>query len=369
MEESNKPVLHTEKVEPFEKKDDAPATEQPKKSKLKFHLILMLILGVGTWAFVTYAPIVKKWKAQWYDFTHQPITNEEPYHAEPVQPSFAPRHQPASQAPDTVNEPIEEPIAENTPILEPTPELAAPEPVEAINAESLADLSALVTQLQNQLVTMQENMNQMYAQQAEQSKQQVRAQLFADLQLAATEHNVQRAAATWKSISLLPYLDENRRAQAEQAWQDLEGLSQDIETLNQDIIDNLLALADKLRPEELADVAETMDNLVDAYANADTFSTWLDWLKDQFKISKVDRHAIHISDDPYANIKALMNQLDKLKNALSQGQWQTMPDLDNLVHQLEQLGLETSISPEVIQQIQATQQQWQEEAKSWMEQL
>jgi len=358
MSESNKPVLDAEPIESAEA-EKLENADKPKKSKWKFHLILTLILGVGTWAFVTYSPIAQSWKARWYDFTHQPVPQANPVYVEPEQPSFAPTPQPE----------VDEPVVEETPILEPTPEFTTPEPTDAPTAESLADLSALVEQLQNQLIDMQENMNQMYAQQAEQSKQQVRAQLFADLQQAASNQQVQSAAATWKSISLLPHLDESRRAQAEQAWQELQGLSQDIETLNQDIIDNMIQLADKLQPQALADVAETMGDLVDEYANTDTFMTWLDWLKDQFKVSKVDEHAIQITDDPYADIKALIGQLDQLKDALTQGQWQMLPNLDNLVHQLEQRGLDTSISPEVINQIQATQQQWQEEAKHWMEQL
>ena len=367
MDNQNKPMIEAEKISAEENASAQDHTEQPKKepkrkSRVKFHLLLMLILGFGTWAFITYAPIVKTWRAQWYDFTHQ--SKPEPVSTAPVQPSFAP----ANKETEVEDEPIEAPV-DDTPIFEPTPELASPEPIDNQTVESLADLSAMVGQLQNQLATMQENMNQMYAQQAELSKQQVSAQLFTELQKAAKSTRPQEAATAWKSISLLPYLDDSRRAQAEQAWQDLQGLSNDIETLNHDIIDGMLALADTLHPEALADVADTMDNLIDEYANTDTWMSWLDWLKEQFRVTKVDEHAVSMADDPYADIKALINQLDQLKTALSQGQWQGLPNIDNLLYQLEQHGIETSISPELISQIQQTQEQWQEQAKAWVEQL
>lgn len=362
MSDQDKPILEAEKVTTEENTSAQDHNRQKKKSRLKFHLLLMLVLGVGTWAFITYAPIVKTWRAQWYDFTHQ--SKQEPVSTAPVQPGFAP----ATEEAEVEDEPIEATV-DDTPIFEPAPELASPEPVDNQTVESLADLSTLVSQLQQQLATMQDNMNQMYAQQLEFSKQQVSAQLFTELQKAAKSTRPQDAATAWKSISLLPYLDNSRRTQAEQAWQDLQGLSNDIEILKQNIIDTMRTLAETLRPETLAEVAETVDNLVDEYANTDTWETWLDWLAGQFKITKVKPHAVTIVDDPYADIKALINQLDLLQKALTQGQWQGLPDMESLRYQLEQHGMETSISPELIHHIQQTQQQWQAEAKAWMEQL
>jgi len=64
-----------------------------------------------------------------------------------------------------------------------------------------------------------------------------------------------------------------------------------------------------------------------------------------------------------------ISQLDKLEHALQQGHWAQLPDMDNLAHQLEQYGITTSLSSDLLEHIQQTQQTWQEQAKAWMEQL
>ncbi len=362
MNDKQQPILGAEKLEQISAKSNANVetqTKPKKKSKLKFHFFLTLILGLGTWAFITYSPIAQQWKADWYDFTHQSRGDETPA---PMTPTYT-EPEPVYQEPAPT-------VADNTPIFEATPELEKADPPTEINSESLAGLTEMIAALQHQLTNMQENMNQMYAQQMQQGKQQVSAQLSTLLHKASSPNSsIEDVATAWESISLLPMLDEDRRMQAEQAWQDLQGLNTDVQAMADDIITNLRALADKLHPDALADIAESVDNLVDEYANTDTFSTWLDWLKEQFKVSKVDNHALTISQDPYADLKALMLELNQFNRNLRSGQWQQLPDLNNINHQLEQYGLNPTLSPEMVEQLKQTQDTWQQEAQAWMEQL
>ena len=360
----NKTIIDADKAEDamgetpeFLAEDEAKETQPKKKSRLKFHVIMMLVLGVGTWAFITYSPIVKQWQADWYDFTHQSRGDEV---ATPVaQPYIAP--QPAYEEP--------EPIAvDETPIFEDAPELVQVDPPAEIDAESLAGLIDMLASLQDQLSAMQDNMGQMYAQQMQQSKQQVSAQLSTLLHKASSPNsNLEESATAWKSISLLPMLDEDRRLQAEQAWAELQGLAQDSQTMRDEVITHIQTLAEKLRPEALAEVVESVDVLTDAYANTDTFQTWMDWLKEQYKVSKVRQHAVQLSEDPFAKLKDLINALDKLQQSLMQGA--ATVDIDTLVYQLEQYGISTSLSDDVIANMQQTQQAWREQAQAWMEQL
>ncbi len=354
-------MLEAEKVNTEENTSAQYHTEQPeKKSNFKFHFFLTLILGVATWAFMTYSPIAKQWKMDWYDYTHQSRGDEVT--------------SPLTTQPYTADEPVVEEaepvVADDTPIFEDTPELTQVDPPAVMSAESVSDITDMLTTLQAQLTTMQENMNQMYAQQIQQNQQQVSVQLSTLLHKAASPNSsIEDAATAWKSIQLLPMLDEDRRLQAEQAWQDLQGLNTDIQALSDDVIANLRSLAEKLRPEALAEMVETVDSLVDEYANTDTFNTWLDWLKDQFKLSKVNQHAITMQQDPYADIKALVLQLDQLNNSLLHGTWQNLPDLNSMNHQLEQYGLNPTLSPDMVEQLKQTQETWQQQAQAWMEQL
>jgi len=374
--------VDAEPIDEIQSTTESDVVEPAKKSRLKFHLILMLLLGVATWAFWTWAPQGQLLKAKietlpW--FAHGNISpvartltkdhttvKETPVADVEEEVEIAPEEVPE----DITEEEFETPVVES-PLLEETPELIPVAPaVDTLNEESLIALTDMVAQLHTQLVYMQENISQMYSQQAEHNKNQVKAQVFTALQKAASSNiSIEDAASAWKSISLLPILDDSRRAEAKQAWHELNALNNDTQLLSKDIISEILSLAGKLHPDDLADVADSVGDLVDAYANADTWMTWWDWLQKQYKFTKVSTHAFVISDDPYADIKQLISQLDQLKNALVSGQWQSLPDVDATVYQLEQRGISSTFSAEMIQQMQQTQQAWQTKAKAWMEQL
>ena len=375
MVEQKEPVLDAQAIEDtgFDGETVNLSEEETpkKKSKLKFHLILMLILGVGTWAFITYSSTAESWKQAWYDFTHQPVT-------QPSQPqSFQPNIDVPNPTSALVTEPIQadettlETITEDTPIftdaVEPEPIIQPP----VMDAESIADISTLLEDMQQQILVMQENINQMFNQQFEQNKQRISAQMYTVLaQASSTKADISKAAAAWKSISLLPMLDEERRAQAEQAWLELKGLNQDTQTLRQEVITHIQTLAEKLHPEALAEVAQDLETVPES-SNIDqnAWVTWMDWLKTQFQLRKVEQHALELTQDPYADLKALIGELDALAKALQQGQWESLPDIENLTYQLEQYGISTSLSAELLDHIQQTQQAWQQQAKAWMEQL
>ncbi|MDX8382394.1 MAG: hypothetical protein R8M14_09830 [Ghiorsea sp.] len=385
--DKNTPIIDATPVgeTPQNKKEAAPqdaAAKPTKKSRLKLHLILLLLLGIATWVFWTWTPQGQNLKTQiknlpW--FAHPNIPSNAPTHVQQSQTedvSTVVPEEDITQMPEDLPEDVTDksvlatPVAE-VPLLEETPELIpVAAPTNTAGKETLTALTDLVDQLNHQMASLQDNISQMYEQQAQHNKQQVKAQVFTALQQATSPNSsIEGAATAWKSIALLPMLDESRRAEANQAWHELNGLSNDAQALSQDIVSEILSLADKLHPDDLADVADTVENLVDSYANTDAWITWLDWLEKQFKFTKVDTHAVVISDDPYADIKQLINQLDQLKHALVSGQWESLPDVDAIIHQLDQHGVSTTMSAETIQQMQQAQQAWQTKAKAWMEQL
>jgi len=375
MVEHTKTILDAKAVEDtsFDNETTKQSEEETpkKKSRLKFHLILMLILGVGTWAFVTYSSTAESWKQAWYDFTHQPVTQP----SQPQTQSFKPNMPNPTAA--LVNEPVQtdettlETIAEDMPFFT---DAVEPEPIaqpSVIDAESMTDISSLLEDVQQQMLIMQENINQMFNQQFEQNKQRISAQMYALLaQASSANADISKAAAAWKSISLLPMLDEERRAQAEQAWLELKGLNQDTQTLRQEVVTHIQTLAEKLHPEALAEVAQDLETVSEANnIDQSAWMTWVDWLKTQFQLRKIEQYALDLTQDPYADLKALISELDALATALQQGQWESLPDMESLAYQLEQYGISTSLSAELLDHIQQTQQAWKQQAKAWMEQL
>jgi len=380
-------------AEPMDEAQSAPKAEDDvepaKKSRLKLHLILILVLGFATWAFWTWAPQGQQLKAKietlpWFAHVKispapatstlkQSVIKENPEEITKEDIAQTSEEIPEEALDDVAEEEAFATPIEDTPLLEAKPDMIpVAAPVDTSNEEAITALTNLVAQLHNQMVFLQENISQMYDQQTEHNQQQVKAEVFTALQKAASPNNaIEDTASAWKSISLLPMLDDSRRAEAKQAWHELNGLSNDTQLLSQEIISSILSLADKLHPDDLVDVADTVENLVDSYANTNnnTWMTWLDWLQKQYRFTKVSSHAFVMSDDPYADIKQLINQLNQLKDTLVSGQWQTLPDVDTIIHQLDQRGISTTFSSEMIQQMQQTQQAWQTKAKAWMEQL
>ncbi len=352
MNNPTEPIIETETIH------DTATVASEKKNHLKVFILLFLLLALAAWAFWTYSPLANQWRQQWLGNTH----TEMKAIPQPTTPS-----QPVPQA--TLEKPQDMPP--QTPLFEPKTNVnPAAVPTEDTPVESVADLSTILQQLQEQMFVLQHHINQMQTEQLALAQQQVRAQMFTLLQQAASvQNNLEQRASAWKSLSLLPLIDEQRRNIAKQAFDDLQGLNRDAITLNDEISDLLSALASQLQPKDLADVAKDMDNFVDPYTHVDTSSSWLDWLKAQFKISKVNQHALTISADPYADIKTLMTQLHQLQEKIKDGQWQNITAIDTLLYQLEQHGIQTSISADMIENMKQMQGLWRQEAQTWMEQL
>jgi len=344
--------------------DDTSTPVQKKKSRLKLHFIFILLLGVGTWAFWTYSPLAQQLKTQWFQvFNQNPHANNE--------------LSVAIQAPEPVTPEVEPEVEEtspDTPIFKPSPNLSltldtelTPEPVQT---ENTTELTVAVQELQQQVIIMQQNMNNLHIQQQEQAKQYVRAQLFTILRQASSASSTLNDMATaWKSITFLPLISDDKRDLAQQSYDDLQVLLDEKEAATVAIDSLITKLASQLKPSDLAEVSETVDHLVDSYQNTDIFYSWWDWLKEQFVISKVDEHAVTIAEDPYADLKQLMTDLYHVKQAILSDQWQSITNLNALFYQLEQRGLETTLTYETMSKFKQAKQIWQAQARTWMEQL
>jgi len=73
--------------------------------------------------------------------------------------------------------------------------------------------------------------------------------------------------------------------------------------------------------------------------------------------------------DRYQSIKNLIGDLQLLQTNLQDNAWAHVGDMEAMAHQLGQRGIDTTLSSELLSSIQQTQQQWQQEAAAWMEQL
>lgn len=349
------------------------STTKPKKN-YKIHFILLAILGVSTWGFWTYSPLASQLKNQWlphFKISFEQLLSPETVSKKPEQ--ITQETTTAASEPTIENYPeasteIQQ-TPDSSPTFEPTYDLSldsnAESPLTAQNFDSLAAIEAM----QQQLEVIQQAMTNMQAQQTQLNQQQVRAQLFASLhQAAASQSTLQDIAIAWKSIGFMPMLHEDKRALADEAFSELQALEQSIQTISAEISTLINALAQQLNPKDLTEVAAAVEEVI-ATPKGDAFTSSLDWLKEQFVISKIDPHALSLSDDPYAEIKALMNNLHQLNQDIQHQAWANITNLNTLRYQLEQRGMETTLSVEMLKQLETTQQNWKNQAQTWMEQL
>ncbi|MDX8388147.1 MAG: hypothetical protein R8M46_06390 [Ghiorsea sp.] len=352
--------------------EETNAPVQKKKRNFKLHFFLILVLGAGTWAFWTYSPLAQQLKIEWL-----PSFNQEHGIEQAVVTHTSPVSQPIATYYDEPAATAIEPSLKQEPTFEPVPDLnlAVTQSINSdatpsLQVENLDDITSAIQQMQEQVNAMQLSISNMQAHQLQYAQQQVRSQLFNTLRRASSpQASLHDMAIAWKSIGFMPLLDDDKRAFAESAFVAIETLQNDIQNTSNEVTNLINTLAEQLQPQDLAEVAETMTTNIDPYQNADAFYSWLDWLKQQFIFSKIDEHAVTLTDDPYADIKALMSALDTLKQTINTANWDGISNLNTLLYQLEQRGLETSISHQMIKTYKETQQSWQQQAKVWMEQL
>ncbi len=390
MSDKETPVIDADTVE-ASTQDTAEETKATPKKRINFklHFMLTLILGVATWAFITYSPVAQQWQARWVaplfapsseaplpdqaQASNEPamedaqaanVSDAETYDSEPAtdtntvtsSPIFAEDALP--QAEQATMPAMEETITTDSP--EATP--ATPQDMQDL-ANQVATLTANIQQLTQRIEALQH-------QQRTWAEQQVRAQLFALLQTAASaQSSLQDALTAWKSIGFLPLLHEEKRDTAKQAFTALQGVQQNMQNTLTEIQSLIRNLADSMHPKAVKEVAEEVGGVVDPYQQTDTWTSWLDWLKAQFVITKLDKHALELSDDPYADIKQLIVNLNALQQAIAEQRWQDIGSLTPLLYQLEQRGFEPGFSNESLRAMQDEIQHWQDEAKTWVNQL
>ncbi len=166
----------------------------------------------------------------------------------------------------------------------------------------------------------------------------------------------------------MPLLNEEKRNLALRASDELQTLEQNIQDSADQVGSLLVVVRQQLEPDDFVQTASL--NNIDPYQQTEIIETsWLDWLKEQFHFSKVNQQSLITPDDPYADTKQLISELERLEQLLRSGQWENIGSLNKLLYQLEQRGIETTLTQETIKDFSRIEKSWQSEALVWMEQL
>jgi hypothetical protein len=376
MSNKQEPIIEAGTLEETEpsKQSNEKSIQPKKKGRIKFHLFLMLVLAIGTWAFWTFSPEAKQIRLKFEETISSyqgvsPTPEEQPVAITQTEPSITIPSE--SIHPDA--EETDAPLFDDTQSVYNTPLDDASNAVSQTKATTFANESELLDSmqiLQQQVSDLTQVVVNLQQQQHQWSQQQVRAQLFALLQKAASpKSNLDDKIIAWKSITLLPLLSQDKRSAANQAFLDLQDVQQRIQQTNDNISNLITTLAAQLQPKDLKEMAQEVEGVIDPYQQTDAFDSWLDWMKQQFTITKLDKHALELSDDPYAGLKQLITDLNHLQLSIQQHSWGNIGSLTSLLYQLEQRGLETSFSQESIAELQRDIDIWQQEAQTWMVQL
>jgi allophanate hydrolase subunit 1 len=241
----------------------------------------------------------------------------------------------------------------------------------------ISETNASIAALQQQMADLQQGIQHMYAQQQQQLQFQVRAQLFDLLQrITAPQAPLQDMISAWKSVSFLPLISRDKREVADQAYAELHQLQLDIQQTSAELLQLVDTLSQQVHKHINANKAASTENpsqkandsMQNLQADA-SFYSWWDWLKHQFILTKLDATSSHIPDDPQADLKQIIAELQQVNQALLGLKWENIHSLNALLYRLEQRGLDPHISSEQLQRFETTIQSWQQEAKAWTEQL
>ncbi|MDQ6988769.1 MAG: hypothetical protein Q9M19_02725 [Mariprofundaceae bacterium] len=326
-----------------------------KKSRWKRNLVLILLLMSAMWAFWTYSPIVVGFKAQFLAVDSLPVVQSE---NEPVVSSVAVKT--PIFAKDMRSLPTFEVLTEKHTGLETT---AAVE-LQKQNQDNQGIQDSLVA-LQQQVTQLNTQLNDLQHQQIQQTQMQVRGQLFAALvQAASAQSALKEMILAWKSITFMPLLNEEKRDFAREAVLSLQDIQQLMLAEQQEVTLLLQALTQALSVDVLP--VSTSQPTKDTYQMVSK-RTWMDWLSAQFQVSKVQPSSS--KEDPHRSSKQLIHHLQQYQYWIAQEQWQQHFTLAHLVYQLEQRGIETSLSSHDLPQAQIEIVAWQEQANVWMQAL
>lgn len=386
MSDKQEPIIDADAIEEIqasnastETKKDTPSKTKKKKSNLKFHLVLILTLGVATWAFWTFSPEAQQIRLKFETTFTQPSPETT------AQPDPLPQGQTTQSNEASTKANIAIPTTaiatthqEPSPLFEADAQASAHETITpqaqiqatASDEPNTPEVTAAIQTLQQQVDDLTQAIGSLQQQQQQWSQQQVRAQLFALLRQASSpQSSLDTMMIAWKSISFLPLLSQGKRDAAEQAAIALQETQQRMTQTESHIQSLINTLASQMNPKAIQDVVQDMGQAIDTPQQSDAFDSWLDWLKQQFVITKLDKHALELSDDPYAELKQLITELHQLKISIHQRNWGNIGSLKALLYQLEQRGLEAEFSHESIANLQADIRYWQDEAQTWMAQL
>lgn len=350
------------------------------RTSRRWHIVLLLILGIGTWAFWTYSPIAHNLKIKYlYLGQHQTL---EPIAAvtatpKPANPTTA---APAASAPTVDAEQavihpsklVADPLVadgnsydiakDEQPTNHTVINTIAENPIQQTAAPSQVTFADISQQLNNLSATMQVVQQQQIALIQYMAKRDI----FGLLNVASSpQASLNEAATAWQRITFLPNLNSESRDIAAQAYTALRLAQRDVQSMLEETTAFIDALSQQLPPQ---DVLKTPAQTTALESRSLMDTNWLDWLKSQFSISKVSNIAPQ-TQDPYLDMKQIISQLRTLEDVVKAGQWQRIGDINGLIHQLEQHGFATVISPDTFPAIQQTQQHWQQKAAAWMEQL
>ena len=386
MSDKQEPIIDADAVEEVEaaepiQQSDEKNIKPKRKWRIKFHLFLIIVVGIGTWAFWTFSPEAQQIRLKFEETVSSyqgtsPTPEDQPAaitQTEQTEQSIEPSITIPSESIHPDAEEPDAPLFDDTDSADSTPLDVASNTVSQTEATTFANEGELLDSMQNlqqQVSDLTQVVVNLQQQQQQWSQQQVRAQLFALLQKAASpKSSLDDKIIAWKSITLLPLLSQDKRNTANQAFLDLQDVQQRIQQTNDDISSLITTLAAPLQAKDLKEVAQEVGNVVAPYQQTDAFDSWLDWVKQQFTITKLDKHALDISDDPYAELKQLITTLNQLQQAITAHLWQNIGSLTALLYQLEQRGLEAPFSQESIAQLQRDINMWLQEAQTWMVQL
>lgn len=361
MAEQDESSVHAEKEAIL---DDA----MPKKRKWRLHLALVVVLGSGTWAFWTYSPMALQFKhnifgaaevASLVDTNQQAINLDNTISSSLANMPLFENHTMLHEVEVDVEQPVAVPDAYG---IAPEDEQGSDAAIQQFAAQQLA-----VQQLQAEVHKLNQNMISLQNQQVQQMQMQVRGQLFQFLAKAAAKRSsMQSMNLAWKSITLLPMLSDEKRDYALQAYQALSLLLEDKDQAQSELVQ----LLEEVSGQQDGDESQVVALSGVAVEQPLPASSWSDWLSAQFSLRKVmqDSENGAKQGEPSDEDK-LIALILRSKQHLDSEQWSRLSAIDVLVYKLNQQGLETTISAEVLARLQQGKQDWQQQAQAWMEQL
>ena len=333
-----------------------------KKRSWKLYLGMTLLLGASAWYVWSFVPAVQSFKH--HLLGSSVVLPEEPASSGTTTPSMS--HSPPVHAttPLFENKDVlpEVQVEVNQPVA--APDVALLPAGEAMAGGASQQMMFTIQAMQAQLGKLQQSMVAMQNQQVQHMQMQVRVHLFQLLAIASTaKKSTLDAAQAWKSIALLPMLTADKRAYAEQAFAALLLLQEDKLAVLHELEQLQLGLGMQLVEEDVAFTDAPKEVLPLAA------SSWFERLAAQFHFSKVNPDSDRVAQALQASQDDVRSMLRNARQALQGEHWSLLPDIDLLVHKLNQQGIETSLSAEVIADWQQGKQAWQAQAQAWMEQL